>query len=29
MMNQLDFPVVYASGKQGTATLDLDKPGTN
>ena len=27
--DQLDFPVVYASGKQGTATLDLDKPGTN
>lgn len=26
---QLDFPVVYASGKQGTATLDLDKPGEN
>ena len=25
--DQLDFPVVYASGKQGTATLDLDKPG--
>ncbi len=27
--DQLDFPVVYASGKQGTATLDLDKPGEN
>ena len=26
---QLDFPVVYASGKQGTATLDLDKLGEN
>ena len=26
---QLDFPVVYASGKQGTATLDLSKPGTD
>ena len=26
---QLDFPVVYASGKQGTATLDLNKPGEN
>ncbi len=26
---QLDFPVVYASGKQGTATLDLEKPGEN
>ncbi len=24
---QLEFPVVFASGKQGTATLDLDKPG--
>ena len=24
---QLEFPVVYASGKQGTATLDLNKPG--
>mgnify|MGYP003290178205 CR=1 FL=1 len=24
---QLEFPVVYASGKQGTATLDLDKKG--
>jgi GTP-binding protein len=23
---QLDFPVVYASGKNGTATLDLEKP---
>ena len=27
--NQLDFPVVYASGKQGTATLDLNTPGEN
>ncbi len=26
---QLDFPVVYASALQGTATLDLDKPGTD
>ena len=26
---QLDFPVVYASGKQGTATMDLNKPGTD
>ncbi len=25
--DQLEFPVVYASGKQGTATLELDKPG--
>ncbi len=24
---QLGFPVIYASGKQGTATLDLNKPG--
>ncbi|MGN1298515.1 MAG: translational GTPase TypA [Candidatus Scatovivens sp.] len=24
---QLEFPVVYASGKQGIATLDLNKPG--
>ena len=24
---QLEFPVVYASGKQGIATLDLEKPG--
>ncbi|RMH32281.1 MAG: translational GTPase TypA [Nitrospirae bacterium] len=23
---QLDFPIVYASGKEGTATLDLDQP---
>ncbi len=27
--DQLDFPVVYASGKQGTATLDLNTPGTD
>ena len=26
---QLEFPVVYASGKQGTATLDLNTPGTD
>ena len=26
---QLDFPVVYASGKQGTATMDLNKSGTD
>ena len=26
---QLDFPVVYASGKQGTSTLDLSVPGTD
>ena len=25
--DQLDFPVVYASGKKGIASLDLDKPG--
>ena len=24
---QLDFPVIYASAKQGVATLDLEKPG--
>ena len=27
--DQLEFPVVYASGKQGTATLDLNTPGEN
>jgi GTP-binding protein len=27
--DQLDFPVVYASGKQGTASLDLKTPGTD
>jgi len=27
--DQLDFPVIYASGKQGTASMDLDKPGTD
>ncbi len=27
--DQLEFPVVYASAKQGIATLDLDKPGTD
>jgi len=27
--DQLDFPVVYASGKQGTATMDLNTPGTD
>ena len=26
---QLEFPVVYASGKQGTATLDLKNAGTD
>ena len=26
---QLDFPIVYASAILGTATLDLDKPGTD
>ena len=26
---QLDFPVVYASGKQGYATLDLNQQGTD
>ena len=27
--DQLEFPVVYASGKQGTASLDLNTPGTD
>jgi GTP-binding protein len=27
--NTLEFPVVYASGRQGTASLDLAVPGTN
>lgn len=27
--DQLEFPVVYASAKNGVATLDLDKPGEN
>ncbi len=26
---QLNFPVIYASGKQGIATLDLEKTGTD
>lgn len=26
---QLEFPVIYASGKQGVATLELEKPGTD
>jgi GTP-binding protein len=26
---QLDFPIVYTSAIQGTATLDLNKPGTD
>ncbi len=26
---QLDFPIVYASALQGTATVDLNKPGTD
>jgi len=26
---QIDFPVVYTNGKAGTATLDLDQPGTD
>ena len=25
----LDFPIVYTNGKQGTATMDLAKPGTD
>ena len=27
--DQLNFPVIYASGKQGTASMELDKPGTD
>ena len=27
--DQLNFPVIYASGKQGIATLDLETPGTD
>ena len=27
--DQLSFPVIYASGKQGVATLDLNTPGTD
>ncbi len=27
--SQLDFPVLYTNGRAGTATTDLDKPGTN
>ena len=26
---QLDFPIVYASGKEGLTTLDLDQPGSD
>ena len=26
---QLDFPIVYASGKEGVTTLDLDEPGSD
>jgi|CXWL01.1.fsa_nt_gi GTP-binding protein len=26
---QLDFPIVYASALQGTATMDVNKPGTD
>ncbi len=25
----LEFPVIYTNGKLGTATMDLDKPGTD
>ena len=25
----LDFPVIYTNGKLGTATMDIDKPGTD
>jgi GTP-binding protein len=27
--DQIDFPVVYTNGRAGTATLDLDVPGTD
>jgi GTP-binding protein len=27
--NQIDFPVVYTNAKAGTATMDLDEPGTD
>ncbi len=27
--DQIDFPVVFTNGKAGTATLDLDQPGTD
>ncbi len=27
--DQIDFPVVYTNGKAGTATLDMDVPGTD
>ena len=27
--SQLDFPVVYTNGKAGTATLNMDQPGTD
>lgn len=27
--DQLEFPVLYTNGKQGTATTDLEKPGTD
>ena len=27
--HQIDFPIVYCSAKAGTATLDLDQPGTD
>jgi GTP-binding protein len=27
--DQIDFPVVYTNGKAGTATLDLEQPGTD
>jgi GTP-binding protein len=27
--DQIDFPVVYTNAKAGTATLDLDEPGTD
>ena len=27
--DQLDFPIVYCSGREGTATLDIDAPGSD
>ena len=27
--SQIDFPIVYTNAKAGTATLDLDRPGTD
>ncbi|MCZ6538647.1 MAG: GTP-binding protein, partial [Chloroflexi bacterium] len=27
--DQIDFPIVYANAREGTTTLDLDRPGTD